>query len=151
MSDNTERDMPNNRRREDVDPHLAQPVEVAARRSDAAAVEQGMSRGDERLNIYRLEPIAAPDDPRWDNAPGHGVVTVAARSTGDARLVAASQELDYMEIDAKPAEDVTTGMASAFRSEKLYTVIEIARDQQGFTRGLIEGEIGVDTIKPVQI
>jgi hypothetical protein len=151
MSDNTERNVPNNQRRKEVDPHLAQPVEVAARRSDAAVAEHGMSKGDELLNIYRLEPIAAPDDPRWDNAPGHGVVTVAARSSGDARLVAASQELDYMEIDAKPAEDVTTGMASAFRSEKLYTVIEIARDRQGLTRGLIEGEIGVDTIRPVQI
>lgn len=151
MSDNNDHEVPNNLQREHVDPHLAQPVEVAARRSDAAAAEHGILKGDELLSIYRLEPIAAPDDPRWDNAPGHGVVTVAARSSGDARLVAASQELDYMEIDAKPAEDVTTGMASAFRSEKLYTVIEIARDQQGLTRGLIEGEIGVDTIRPVQI
>ncbi|MBU0739324.1 MAG: hypothetical protein KJ981_11315 [Alphaproteobacteria bacterium] len=151
MSDNTKHQLSTGHQREEVDPHLAQPLEAAARRSDAAAVEHGMSRGDELLSIYRLEPIAAPDDPRWDNAPGHGVVTVAARSTGDARLVAASQELDYMEIDAKPAEDVTTGMASAFRSEKLYTVIEIARDRQGLTRGLIEGEIGIDTIRPVQI
>lgn len=151
MSDNTDHEVPNNQRHKEVDPHLAQPVEVAARRSDAAVAEHGMSRGDELLNIYRLEPIAAPDDPRWDNAPGHGVVTVAARSSGDARLVAASHELDYMEIDAKPAEGVTTGMASAFRSEKLYTVVEIARDRQGLTRGLLEGEIGIDTIRPVQI
>lgn len=151
MSDINDHEVPKNDQREDIDPHLAQPVEAAARRSDAAAVEHGMARGDELLNIYRLEPIAAPDDPRWDNAPGHGVVTVAARSSGDARLVAASQELDYMEIDAKPAEDVTTGMASAFRSDKLYTVVEIARDKQGLTRGLIKGEIGIDTIRPVQI
>ena len=151
MSDNTKQELSIGNQREEVDPHLAQPVEAAARRSDAAAVEHGMARGDELLNIYRLEPIAAPDDPRWDNAPGHGVVTVAARSSGDARLVAASQELDYMEIDATPAEDVTTGMASAFRSEKLYTVVEVARDRQGLTRGLIDGEIGVDTIRPVQI
>ena len=143
--------IPNETPEAEIDPRLAQPVESAARRSDAAAAAHGMSRGDERLNLYRLEPIAEPDDPRWDNARGHGVVTVAARSTGDARLVAASQELDYMEIDAKPAEDVTTGMASAFRSEKLYTVVEIARDRQGLTRGLIEGEIGTDTIRPVQV
>lgn len=32
------------------------------------------------LNIYRLEPIAAPDDFRWDNAPSHGTVLVAART-----------------------------------------------------------------------
>ncbi|MGO7565494.1 hypothetical protein ACC754_41555, partial [Rhizobium johnstonii] len=62
--------------------------------------------GGEMLNIYRLEPIAATDDPRWDNSPGHGTVVVAARTPGDARIVAAARELDFMEVDAAPAEDV---------------------------------------------
>ncbi len=75
---------------------------------------------------------------------------MAARSTGDARIVAAARELDYMEVDAKPAEDVTTSMASAFRSEKLYTVIEIDRDRTDLSRGVIEGNIAIDTIRPVQ-
>ena len=67
-----------------------------------------------------------------------------------ARIVAASRELDFMEIDAAPAEDVTTFNASAFRDDKLYTVIEIERGRIDLKRGVIAGEISVDTIVPVQ-
>jgi hypothetical protein len=102
------------------------------------------------LNIYRLEPIAAPDDPRWDNSPGHGTVVVAARTPGDARIVAAARELDFMEVDAAPAEDVTTVNASAFRDDKLYTVIEIDRNRRDVTRGIVDGVVTIDTIRPVQ-
>jgi hypothetical protein len=130
----------------------ARPVEIDARQRDAATLAgNGGSRPTEVLNIYRLVPIAEADDPRWDNSPFQGVVVVAARSTGDARLVAAARELDYMDIDAKPAEDVTTNMASAFRSDKLYTVIEVDRDRADLTRGVLEGGVSVDTIKPVQM
>jgi hypothetical protein len=105
----------------------------------------------ELLNIYRLVPIAQAHDPRWDNSPYQGEVLVAARTTGDARIVAAERELDFMEIDSAPAEGVTTIDASAFRSEKLYTVIEVDHARRGLRRGVIEGEISVDTIKPVQV
>ncbi|MBC2771331.1 hypothetical protein H6M51_00555 [Rhizobium sp. AQ_MP] len=128
------------------------PLEIEARQGDAAAAagtDSGMRRS-EVLNLYRLVPTAEPDDPRWKNSPFQGEVVVAARSNGDARLVAAAGELDYMEIDAKPAEDVTTSMASAFRSEKLYTVVEIDRDRTDLSRGVIEGNIAIDTIRPVQ-
>ncbi|WP_170964799.1 hypothetical protein [Rhizobium sp. H4] len=124
-------------------------VESQAQIQDAAA-EASPDAGDEMLNIYRLEPIAAPDDPRWDNAPGHGIVVVAARTPGDARIVAAARELDFMEVDAAPAEDVTTANASAFRDDKLYTVIEIDRDRRDVTRGIVDGVISVDTIRPVE-
>jgi len=124
-------------------------VESQAQISDAAAA--GASGGEaEKLSIYRLEPIAAPGDPRWVNSPGHGVVMVAARTSGDARIVAASRELDFMEVDAAPAEDVTTFNASAFRDDKLYTVIEVERGRTDIARGVIKGEISVDTIRPVQ-
>ncbi len=103
------------------------------------------------LNVYRLQPIAEADDPRWENSPFQGTVVVAARTAGDARVVASARELDYMEIDAKPAEDVTTTMASAFRSDKLYTVVEIDRDRSDLKRGILEGEISTDTIRPVQM
>jgi hypothetical protein len=128
------------------------PLELEARQHDAAAAAgtDSGSRRAEILNLYRLVPTAEADDPRWENSPFQGEVVVAARSTGDARLVAASGELDYMEIDAKPAEDVTTAMASAFRSEKLYTVIEIDRDRTDLSRGVIEGNIAIDTIRPLQ-
>jgi hypothetical protein len=130
----------------------ARPVELEARQRDAAAFAgNGATRPTEVLNVYRLVPIAEADDPRWDNSPFQGIVVVAARSTGDARLVAAARELDYMDIDAKPAEDVTTNMASAFRSDKLYTVIEVDRDRADLTRGVLEGGVSVDTIKPVQM
>lgn len=103
------------------------------------------------LSVYRLVPIAAPSDPRWQNSLNQGEVVVAARTAGDARVVAAGCELDYMEVDAAPAEGVSTLDASAFRDEKLYTVIEIEHAKPGLVRGLIEGNISVATIKPVQI
>ncbi|MBB5536043.1 hypothetical protein [Rhizobium giardinii] len=107
--------------------------------------------GPELLNIYRLVPIAQADDPRWDNSPCQGEVVVAARTPGDARIVAAERELDFMEIDSAPAEDVTTRNASAFRSEKLYTVIEVEHSRRDLRRGVLKGNISVDTVKPVQI
>src|SRR5689334_16186222 len=115
-------------------------VESQAQMQDAAA-EASPETGSEMLNIYRLEPIAAPDDPRWDNAPGHGVIVVAARTPGDARIVAAARELDFMEVDAAPAEDVTTTNASAFRNDKLYTVIEIDRNRRDLKRGILDGTV----------
>jgi hypothetical protein len=124
-------------------------VESQAQMQDAAA-EASPEAGGETLNIYRLEPIAAPEDPRWDNAPNHGVVVVAARTTGDARIVAAARELDFMEVDAAPAEDVTTANASAFRDDKLYTVIEIGRNRPDIKRGILDGTVSVDTIRSVE-
>ncbi len=134
-----------------ADDRTDRPVEVAARQNDAATTAEGNANRPELLNVYRLEPIAEADDPRWDNSPFQGTVVVAARTSGDARIVASGRELDYMEIDAKPAEDVTTSMASAFRSEKLYTVIEIDRDRSDLRRGVLEGDIATDTIRPAQV
>lgn len=111
-------------------------VESAAQIADAAARSGSLAPG-ETLHLYRLVPVAPADDPRWDNSPNHGEVVVAARTSGDARLVAAGRELDFMEVDAAPGDDVTTINASAFRDEKLYTVIEIARDVSGHERGVV--------------
>ena len=123
-------------------------TESKAQIRDAAAVETYSP--DEPLNVYRLEPIAAPDDPRWDNATNHGIVIVAARTAGDARIVAASRELDFMEIDAAPAEDVTTSNASAFRDDKLYTVVELERGRSDLKRGVLGGNVSVNTIISTQ-
>lgn len=124
---------------------FGQSVESKAQRDDATTTGDMQA---ERLNVYRLEPIAETHDPRWDNSPNQGVVVVAARTSGDARIVAAERELDFMEVDS---EDVTTSNASAFRSEKLYTVIDIDHARLDLTRGVLEGEISVATIKPVQV
>ena len=127
---------------------FGQSMESQAQMKDAATTAQNAP---EVLNIYRLVPIAKPSDPRWQNSPYQGEVVVAARTSGDARIVAAERELDFMEVDAAPAEDVTTSSASAFRSEKLYTVIEIDHARRDLTRGVLEGTVAVDTIKPVQV
>lgn len=76
------------------------------------------------LKIYCLVPNAPADDPQWMDRPPQGSIYVRARTTGDARLVASEAELDFLDTDAAPAEGNSTLMASAFRSEKLYTVIE---------------------------
>lgn len=125
-------------------------VESRAQFDDATEIARGTVMC-ETLNVYRLEPVAAPDDPRWENAPSHGTVVAAARTAGDARVVAAGAELDYLEIDALPAEDVSTSNASAFRDEKLYTVIEVEHGRQDLVRGVMEGDVRIDTIKPTQV
>lgn len=123
-------------------------VESQAQYRDANAI--GQQSTDTPLNVYRLVPTAEPDDPRWDNSPGYGEVVVAARTSGDARIVASSRELDFMEIDAAPAEGNSTNGASPFRNEKLYTVIEIDSNRTDLKRGVLEGTIGVDNLTPTQ-
>jgi hypothetical protein len=145
---NTDGNAPNNATTSNT---FGKSVESQAQISDAARVGSSDVAKGEALNIYRLEPLAAADDPRWRNAPGHGTVIVAARTSGDARIVAASRELDFMEVDAAPAEDVTTSNASAFRDDKLYTVIEIEHGRHAVRRGVLEGDISVATIVPVQV
>lgn len=125
-------------------------MESQAQMSDAARTAAPEIGSDTALNVYRLSAIAALDDPRWANSPYQGEVVVAARTSGDARIVAASRELDFMEVDSAPADDVTTTNASAFRSELLYTVIEIDRGRTDLKRGVLDGDISVDTIRPVQ-
>jgi hypothetical protein len=112
-------------------------VESQAQIADAATLASGTDDG-ERLNVYRLVPVAPPTDYRWDKAPSHGSVLVAARTAGDARIVAAGHESDFLETASLPGEDVTTTHASAFRDEKAYTVIEVARDLPSLTRGPVQ-------------
>jgi hypothetical protein len=45
---------------------------------------------------------------------------------------------------------VSTVNASAFREEKLYTVIEIERERRDLERGVIEGNVRIDVIRPLQ-
>jgi len=119
------------------DTEFGKSVESKAQISDGATLASGTDPG-ELLNVYRLEPVAPPTDPRWDKAPSHGSVLVAARTAGDARIVASGSEVDFLDIAALPGEDVTTRHASAFRDEKAYTVIEVARELPGLTRGPVQ-------------
>jgi hypothetical protein len=108
---------------------------------------------EEQLKIYRLVPNAPLDDPQWMDRPPQGEIVVRARTSGDARLVASEAELDFTEVDALPAEGNSTDMASAFRSEKLYTVIEdvSGRFSAEGPRKVVEGRVRTDTIVPVQV
>lgn len=107
-----------------------------------------------KLRTYRLVPSAGPNDPGWSNAPSQGEIVVRAESPADARIVAAEAELDFTEIDAKPAEGTDTRTASVFRNEKLYTVIEEATGsafENDGERGVVEGTVSVGTIRPTQV
>jgi hypothetical protein len=125
-------------------------LESKAQLEDADKIASSTDDG-EVLNLYRLVPVAPPTDFRWGKAGPLGEVVVAAGTAGDARIVAAGRELDFLDVDALPGEDVTTRHASAFRDEKAYTVIEIERGRTGLRRGVVAGYVPVDTIKPTQL
>jgi hypothetical protein len=117
---------------------VGQSVESQAQLRDAARESSTFVGRRETLGVYELVPIAAFNDPNWDIAPSRGKVLVAARTTGDARVVAAAFEGNYMKVPSTPGERVATMGASAFRNEKLYTVIEIDRDRRDLDRGVME-------------
>lgn len=94
---------------------------VGALDPDAAETESAPGP----LYAFRLEPVAGPEDPNWDLAPAHGIVTVNALSAADARIVAAEAEVDFLDTGALPGDGTTTRHASAFRTDKLYSVTRI--------------------------
>ncbi|KXF79142.1 hypothetical protein ATN84_05265 [Paramesorhizobium deserti] len=107
----------------------------------------------EQLKIFRLVPIAEANDPRWDNSPYQGEVVVRARSPADARLVASEAERDFLDIGAKLSDDASTRTWSAFRDDKLYTVIE--NESGAFPtegpRKILQGRIDPDVVKSLQM
>ena len=107
----------------------------------------------EELKLFRLVPIASATDTNWDIAPNQGEVVVRARSSGDARVVAAEAELDYMEIDALPGDGNSTTSSSAFRNEKLYTVVDERNPSYSVDgpREVVAGTVRVDNIRPTEI
>jgi hypothetical protein len=117
---------------------VGQSVEAQAQLRDAARESSTFVGRDETLGVYELVPIAAFNDPNWDIAPSRGKLLVAARTTGDARVVAAAFEVNFMKISSMPGKSVATMGASAFRNEKLYTVIEIDRGRRDLDRGVVE-------------
>ncbi len=106
---------------------------------------------DGALNLYQLVPVAREDDPRWVKDAPQGIVLVAARTAGDARLVASESQPDFPAANALPAEDVTTRFASAFRDEKLYSVIEVETGRTDLTRGVVSEQTSPEPIKPGEI
>ena len=107
----------------------------------------------DELKLFRLVPLASATDTNWDIAPSQGEVVVRARSSGDARVVAAEAELDYMEIDALPGDGNSTTSSSAFRNEKLYTVVDERSPSYSVDgpREVVAGTVRVDNIRPTEI
>lgn len=103
------------------------------------------------MRIYRLIPVAGPEDPNWSLSPCQGEVVVRAKSSGDARIVATAAEADFLDVDAKPGEGVSTAGASAFRNEKLYTVIEdiSGRYPGEGPRAILSGSFSRNVILPL--
>ncbi|GLQ55511.1 hypothetical protein [Devosia nitrariae] len=77
--------------------------------------------------IYRLTPIAQPDDTNWDRTVNRGDVIVRARSSGDARVVASEGEAEAM--GKNPTLATTQLLASAFRDSHLYAVRRVSDSQ----------------------
>lgn len=69
------------------------------------------------MHVYRLVPIAPPDDPNWDRAINRGEIVVLARSSGEARAIAAIADSD---TDNGIAKITTQVAASAVLDSKLY-------------------------------
>lgn len=72
-----------------------------------------------RTALYLLVPIARRDDPNWGRAQGHGDILVRARSSGEARAIAARAETAAA---GGGLLTTTVAMASAFRDSALYGV-----------------------------
>jgi hypothetical protein len=68
--------------------------------------------------VYRLVPIAPPDDTGWGGALYQGEIVVRARSSGEARALAARAEA----AAAGEARTTTQVVASALREPRLYAV-----------------------------
>ncbi|MDE1152540.1 MAG: hypothetical protein PW788_08395 [Micavibrio sp.] len=124
-----------------------QSLESKAQTLDAARELSAEVGNGETLHIYRLVPTAATDDPNWDLAPCQGEIKVVARTSGDARVVAAAYELHSMTAPFYPGNDVSTIEASAFRNERLYTVIQVSGDCHDLQRGIFNDAISLNTAR----
>ena len=71
------------------------------------------------MPIWRLEPKAAPDDPRWLDHEIWEEVLVKAPTSGMARLAASRLEFDP---SRPPTGNENPSFHSAFADEKLYAV-----------------------------
>ena len=78
------------------------------------------------MPLWRLLPVADPDDSRWLDHPVWREVLVRAPSAAFARQAAGALERD---LEAAPAGNECPSFKSAFEDEKLYQVIRLTPDQ----------------------
>ncbi|WP_404404662.1 hypothetical protein [Pelagibacterium halotolerans] len=102
------------------------------------------------MNIYRLYPVAGPAASNWDLAANRGEIIVRAKTTGDARLVAAEAEARSAGDGRHENDDVYSVRASAFTDEKMYGVqrIETPQFPEDGDRAVLAGDVTVARAKP---
>lgn len=82
------------------------------------------------MPIYRLEPIADRDDPIWLEGPMFRRIVVRAKTSGDARRVAANYEAELLGYTAETtAGNAAMDYPGAFMDEKLYRVVQVSDPQ----------------------
>ncbi|MCD2173564.1 hypothetical protein [Rhizobium sp. C4] len=103
------------------------------------------------MRIYRLFPVADPEDPNWAVSPCQGEVVVRAKSRSDARTVATTAEADFQGKSVKKGEGTLTTGAAAFLNESLYTVIEdmTGRYPNEGPRAILSGSPALGVILPL--
>ena len=80
------------------------------------------------LRVFRLVPAAAPTDAGWELSPFTGEVVVCARSPGEARAVAASEEAGMLAENRANFDQGVVREASAFTNTNLYSVVATGED-----------------------
>lgn len=80
------------------------------------------------MPLWKIEPVADPDDARWLDHKIWREVIVRAPTAALARLAAARMELDHV---TPPAGNEEPSARSAFEDEKLYAVREIEPEGAG--------------------
>ncbi|MCD7059802.1 hypothetical protein [Pelagibacterium xiamenense] len=97
------------------------------------------------MHIYRLYPVAGRGTSNWDIAANRGEVVVRARTTGDARLVAAEAEARSAGDGRHENDDVYSVRSSAFTDEKMYGVqrIETPQYAEDGDRMVLSGDLSV--------
>jgi len=80
------------------------------------------------MQLWKIEPVARADDPRWLNHPRFAHVVVRAETAAEARLLAASGE-----NSGAPAAvgNETHGDVAGLSDEKLYRVAPLPAEERG--------------------
>lgn len=74
------------------------------------------------MPLWRIEPVARPDDPRWQGRRIWREVIVRARNAAFARVIAAELERDPR---YPPTGNESLSFTSGFDDEKLYWVSQL--------------------------
>jgi hypothetical protein len=80
------------------------------------------------LSLWKIEPIARAEDPRWLDHPRFERLVVRAETAAEARQIAAAEEIGE---DTDAVGNESLGDAAGFKDEKLYRVMPLADEERG--------------------